>query len=155
MTSAVAVNVAEGTVQFTQSNFDSAASVRNIFSTEDDQTAVAGAAFGIAGALQQQQFGVGSLDGFVSSHDLGTCTSTVGQNADGAELGIDAQLLVDLIVQISDDQADGVTDSGTNELGQVALGSALGSSFSGSADLLQHFCHDGVDHFILHLCFPP
>ena len=117
---------------------------------------MAGAAFGIAGALQQQQLGVGSLNSFVSSHDLGTCTNAVGQNADGAELGINTQLLVDLIVQVSNDQTDGVAHSGANELGQVALGSAAsGSRFSGSADLLQHFCHDGVDHFILHLCFPP
>ena len=155
MTCAVAVNVAEGTLDVAQSDFDSAASVGNVFSTEDDQTAVTCTTLGVAGALDHQQFGVGSLDSFVSSEDLGACTNAVGQNADSAVLLVDTQLLVNLVVQVSDNQTDGVAHCGADELSQVALGSASGSCFSSSANLLQHFSHDGVDHFILHLCFPP
>ena len=151
MAGAVAVHVAEGALQLPQADLHGPAGVGHVLSAEDHQGAVAGAALGVPGALHQDALAVGGLHGLVGGEDLGAGAHAVGDDADGAVLGVDLQLLVDLMVQVGDHQADGVAQGGAHELSEVALGGGRAGALlggGGGADLLHDLVHDLADQFI-------
>ncbi|MNL24005.1 hypothetical protein D3C87_1454230 [compost metagenome] len=88
------VDVAEGTIEFRQRHFDGTAGVGNVLGAEDDQAAMAAAAFRVARQFDQQHFTVGGLHRFVCSKDMRTCAGTCADNADRPVFLVDLHLLV-------------------------------------------------------------
>ena len=154
-----AVYVAHGALHLPQADLNGAAGIGHVLGAEDDQGAVAGAALGITGQLDLHDLAVGGLHRLVSGKNLGTGAGTVTDDADGAVLGVDVHLLVDLMVHVGDHQADGVADGGAHKLRQVAVRAAIvaacgggGGSRVGRAHLLHNLVHDLADQFVFHLC---
>ena len=91
---------AHGALHLAQADLNGAAGIGHVLGAEDDQGAVAGAALGITGQLDLHDLAVGGLHRLVSGKNLGTGAGTVTDDADGAVLGVDVHLLVDLMVHV-------------------------------------------------------
>ncbi len=167
VTRIVGVHVAEGALQILERHLDRAPRIRNLFGSEDDQAAVTRPALGVARQLDLHDFGVGSLDRFIRSHDLGAGASAAAEDANRPEPLVKSQLLMEHRLQVGDHNAQGVAGASSHELSQPGVDHRRRCRRSRSwcgrractcrrtcGDLAHHLLYDTFDEIVSHY-FPP